>query len=192
MDGVVVKKHIDPGEVVTSAQMMKVAPIVSIAEVGRVKVLIGINEKDISRVKNGLTVEVRVDAWPERVFTGKVTAVAPIVNPMSRTSEVEVLIDNRDGALKPGMFARVGIIVATRENAMLIPFDAVIQSESGKNVYIVEGGKALRKDIKTGYLEGAVIEVFSGIKEGEDLVVLGQQRLKDGAKVKAQAIGGFK
>jgi membrane fusion protein (multidrug efflux system) len=172
--------------------MMKVAPIVSIAEVGRVKVLIGINEKDISRVKNGLTVEVRVDAWPERVFTGKVTAVAPIVNPMSRTSEVEVLIDNRDGALKPGMFARVGIIVATRENAMLIPFDAVIQSESGKNVYIVEGGKALRKDIKTGYLEGAVIEVFSGIKEGEDLVVLGQQRLKDGAKVKAQAIGGFK
>jgi RND family efflux transporter MFP subunit len=192
MNGVVAKRHLDPGEVVTSAQMMKVAPIVTIITWEAVKVLIGINEKDSSRIKVGQTAEIRVDAWPGRTFTGKVTNIAPIVNPLNRTVEVEVMIDNKDGALKPGMFARVNIVVNVHENAVVIPFDAVIESEAGRNVYVVEGDRAVRRDIKSGYQEGVNLEVASGVKSGENLVVLGQQRLKDGVRVKPLPIGGLK
>ncbi|MBI5529550.1 MAG: efflux RND transporter periplasmic adaptor subunit [Deltaproteobacteria bacterium] len=190
MAGVIAKKHIDAGEVVTSAQMMKAAPIVTIVDMDRVKVLIGIVEKDIARVKAGLEAEVRLDAYRDRVFSGRVTNVAPIVNPHNRTTEVEVMLENADGLIKPGMFARVAIIVVTRENAVLLPQDAVIESESGRNVFVVEGGRSARRNVTTGFLDGTVYEVLSGLSGGESLVVVGQQRLKDGAPVKAQPAGG--
>ena len=195
IDGIIAKKHIDQGEVVVSAQMMKQAPIVTIVDMDVVKVLIGITEKDIEKIKKGMDAEVTVDAWPGKVFHGKVTNIAPIVNPMNRTIEVELQIENRSGALKPGMFARVQIITDVHENSVLIPLDAVIDSESGKNVFVVEGQKAVRRDIKTGFLESTRLEVTNGLKGGEELVVLGQQRLKDGVKVKSQPIqslGGIK
>jgi membrane fusion protein (multidrug efflux system) len=192
IDGIVAKKHIDAGEVVTSAQMMKAAPIATIVDMDRVKVLVGVTEKQTAKLRIGLEVEVRLDAYPDRVFSGKVTNVAPIVNPMNRTTEVEVMLDNKDGIIKPGMFARVAIIVATHKNAVLLPQDAVIESESGRNVFVVEGGRAVRRNVTTGFLDGTFYEVVSGLSGGESLVVVGQQRLKDGVQVKAQPAGGRK
>jgi len=192
MDGVIAKKHIDQGEVVTSAQMMKVAPIVTIVDTEKVKVVLGIEEKDISRIRIGQNTEVRVDTWPERIFSGKVTNISPIVNPMNRLSDVEIIIDNKDGALKPGMFARINIIIDVHENAVVIPFDATVSAESGLHVFIAQGDKAVRKEIKKGFLDGTILEVTEGLKGGEELIVLGQQRLKDGVKVISQPIGGLK
>jgi membrane fusion protein (multidrug efflux system) len=171
--------------------MMKAAPIVTIINMDTVKILMGVNEKDVSRVTIGLDTEIRVDAWPGKVFKGKVTNVAPIVNPLNRTTEVEVLIENRDGALKPGMFARVAIVIEAHENAVVVPHDAVVESESGRSVFVVEGDRASRRTLTTGFLDGAALEVRSGLKGGERLIVIGQQRLKDGVKVKAQAVGGM-
>ncbi|HRR95327.1 MAG TPA: efflux RND transporter periplasmic adaptor subunit [Candidatus Ratteibacteria bacterium] len=183
INGVVAEKFIDEGEIITEASMSKSAPIVTIVDIDTVKIVVNVGEKKISKVKKGQSVEVKVDAYPDKLFIGKVYNISPITDPQTRTTEVEISVKNQNYLLKPGMFARTNIIITSHKNVIVIPFDAIVEREGKKCVFVVEGNYAKMKEITTGLQEVDKIEVTSGLTENENLIIEGQNTVKDGIEV---------
>lgn len=112
------------------------------------------------------------------------TIVSPTINPQSRTGEIEIHIDNADRLLRAGMFARVNLYLGKRP-ATVISRDAVLKipGTGGHFVYVAEKGKAVQKNIETGIAQGHFIEVTTGIAPGEQIIVTGQNRIRDGVEI---------
>lgn len=179
IDGVVLKKYLDAG-----AQVAPGAPaLFTVANLESVKVLMNIAEQHLGKLKEGMKTEIRVDAYPGELFPGEVTRIAPSVDIATRTAEVETIIANRDHRLKPGMFARVNIILERKEDAPVIPVKAVLSKDSRKYVMVVTDSVARRKDVKTGIYRKETVEIIEGLASGESVVVEGNYGLKDGASV---------
>jgi RND family efflux transporter MFP subunit len=128
--------------------------------------------------------EFRVDAFPGKVFKGIVSVINPTLDPATRTGRIEIHIPNKDLTLHSGMFAHVRLALGERE-ALVISKDALnrLPGTGSYYVYVVEGGKALMKNIKIGVSQEDHVEVLEGLKVGEQVVVKGQNRLKDGTSV---------
>ena len=226
ISGVVLKKFVSRGDVSSAAAMMKTSPIVVIADVSRVKVKVPIVEKHLGRVHVGQDATLTVDAYPGRIFRGKVTQIGAMVDPMTRTSEVTVEIpnpladskpgahrapksgqrvsskrrrghhdrgrgssENRAGArlLKVGMFARVSIVVAKRDQTIVVPRDAIIGAAGSEHAFVVEAGKARRRKVVLGLHWKNRVEVLQGLRQGDLLIVLGQRGIEDGQPVRVSS-----
>ncbi|MDY7035911.1 MAG: efflux RND transporter periplasmic adaptor subunit [Thermodesulfobacteriota bacterium] len=178
--GFIISKLKNEGEYVTATPATTVLKIVDISWV---KVEAGIPENEMGRVKKENQAEVRVDSYPERLFRGEVSVVNPSVDPRSRTFKIKVEIPNRERLLKDGMFARVKIAVEEHEGVHIIPEDAIIEANNYRFVFVLNENTAHRRKITTGIVEGGQIEVTSGLKQGEVVVIAGQYDLKDGSPV---------
>lgn len=183
ISGTVMKKFIDEGEIITDASMMKNAPLVSIADISKVKVVIPVAEVELGKVVKGKNAEIVVDAYPEKVFYGSVYNISPFVDPLTRTAEVEILVENSGQLLKPGMFARVDIIVRVNKNAVIVPQKAVFTEEDKSYVLVVDGDVVRKRYVKIGITENGDIEIKEGLSSGEKVVVEGGIGLEDGSKV---------
>lgn len=181
MAGVVAKVMLDPGSMVSPA-----VPIASIINMNQLKVTVNVIESDISKVTRGMRADVEVPAYPERSFGGAVSNVLPIVDPMSHTAKVEIQIPNSSHNLKPGMSARVSLLLGKHSDAVAIPRDAIIEKMNEKYVYLFDNGIAKKTDIQTGFDDGHNVEVVSGIGVGAKLITTDLNVLKDGAKVRAR------
>ena len=159
-------------------------PIALIVSMDKVKVKINIIERDLPRVKVGQKAEIRVDAYPGELFVGRLAKLSPVVDPLSRTAAAEISIRNPDHRLKPGFFARVRLLMAEHKDVLLIPRDCLLGRGEKRYVFVVNGGRAVRKDVKLGASQGDQVEVIAGLDEGETIVTIGQQMLKDGSEVK--------
>jgi len=157
--------------------------ILVLQDITTVRVLIDVVEKDVSLVKIGQPAELRADAYPGRVFTGKVTRVVQALDRNTRTMTVEVDVPNSDRALKGGMFARVELVAGTHANALQIPIDAVTRLESDQYVYIVQEGKARKVPVALGIQDRQMVEVTKGLTGTEPVIVSGKDLVTDGAKV---------
>jgi RND family efflux transporter MFP subunit len=138
-------------------------------------------EREINAVTIGMDADVKVDAIPDKRFTGKVSVVNPRIDPVTRTFMVKVEIPNEDFVLKGNMFARVTIVKGYRE-ALTIPREAVLREE-GVWVYhcfVVEEGKAQRRIIKPVFTPFAYAEIEEGLAKGEQVVIKGQHLLQGG------------
>jgi RND family efflux transporter MFP subunit len=131
--------------------------------------------------KVGEDATVRVEAWKERTFEGKVARVNPWVDPANRTFGVEVLVPNHDGALRPGSFARGDILVG-KEPALFAPEDAVVSFAGVTKVFVVKDGKARAVAVQAGERRKGFLEV-RGVDAGDQVVTRGQSVLSDGAAV---------
>ncbi len=183
ISGVVSKKYIDEGELVTEASMTKSDPLATIVDIGRVRITVAVGEKDISKIKKGQRAEITLDAYPDKRFSGEVYNIFPEVDFQTRTAQVEISVNNTDRSLKPGMFARTDIVIAKRENTVIIPADSIIEKENSKFVFVAKDGKSEIRQIETGMAEEGKIEVMSGLSEGENLIVEGQNTLDNGTKI---------
>lgn len=179
--GIIAQKFVEEGDVVTPTSQMKGAPLVVIVDMDRVKVVVNVIEKDIARVKIGQEARVELDAYPDKSFRGKVSNISPVVDPLSRTASVEIEVPNPERLLKPGMFARVEIIVREKKDALQVRKEALIK---GDKVFVAEGEKASLRQVRVGIKEGEWVEILSGLREGDKVVVRGQQFLKDGMRIK--------
>ncbi len=181
--GVVTKKYIDEGNMVGPARTL-----VRIEQIETVKVLGGVSERYLSALTVGKTpVEVTVDTYPDEKFTGCLCRVAKSVNPATRTGEVEIRIPNPTLRLKPGMFARIRLILQRKENVPVISDTALLRNEKGAYVFVVqESGKptAFQRSVRLGMSQGILHEVLDGVKTGQLVVVRGQRQLHDGHVVK--------
>ena len=177
--GVVSVKHMDEGDMVSPG-----APIITVIGIDPVKVLVDVSEKDLSKVVAGTTsVTIATGAYPDREFQGKVTRVHPCLDTDRRTVPVETEVPNGDGLLKPGMFARVKLVLQRREGVPVIPASAIVRGPTDNYVYILNSTKAKRRPVELGLRQGDRVQITSGLSEGESIVVRGQGSLFEGAEV---------
>jgi membrane fusion protein (multidrug efflux system) len=161
------------------------AELVNLDDVSSVKVDFRVPEKFADRTARGQLIEVNVDALPGRVFTTKVDAIDPQVDASGRSSLLRGRIANTDGKLKPGMFARVRLILSERPNALVVPEEAIVPQGDKVTVWKVVDGKVQRIEVTAGLRRAAKVEILSGLALGDTIVTAGQTRLaKNGAPVR--------
>ncbi|MCL2414323.1 MAG: efflux RND transporter periplasmic adaptor subunit [Bacteroidales bacterium] len=180
IDGIVTARSFDAGNIFGGG-----VPILTVMQLSPVKVIVDISEAHLPRVRPGMEVRVRFDTYPGKYFTGRVGIIHPTVNPMTRTFRTEIVIQNPDMLIRPGMFARVEMNFGTPERVM-IPDVAVNRQPgtSGRFVFVVENGIAHRREVELGRLIGDQFEVISGLDHGDAVVTAGQARLSDGTPVR--------
>jgi membrane fusion protein (multidrug efflux system) len=157
--------------------------IAVVVDMDEMIVRLNLPEKDIPYFKKGLQAMLKVDSYPDTEFLGEVTRVAEIVDTQTRTLPIEISIPNKEHRLKSGMFARITIIAAKLKDVLVLPQDAIVQELGEKFVFTVENNIADKKKVVLGKRDNGKLEVLEGIKEGETIIVFGQQGLKDGAQV---------
>ena len=169
---------------VSSGEMVSPSvPLLSIIDVSRIFVKVGISEKDISKIKEGQTVHLEIDAFPEEKFQGEVVSKGVAVDQMSKTLEVKIEILQSEVDIPIGVFARGDILVKTNQDALIIPSSALTRKKDGIYVYVIEEGIARQKEVVLGIIQDERVEILDGLSEEEEIVVLGNQELEDGLKV---------
>lgn len=181
--GTIIRYYVDIGESVIPQEPMPQEPVLNIAYMDKVKIVVNVGEKDISKLRKGEKVRVSVDAYPEESFLGRVVRVAPAVDPRSRKVKVELEIENKDHRLKPGMFADVEIIYNEHSNVLVVPRIAVLEREGRTILFTIEDERAKLREVKTGVSDEEKIEIVEGLTEGESVIIEGNYGLIDGAKV---------
>ncbi|MCS7235280.1 MAG: efflux RND transporter periplasmic adaptor subunit [Armatimonadota bacterium] len=176
--GVVAQRAVDPGDTVTPStrllQLVTVDPAV---------VVLAVPEQELAAVQPGVQVEVTADALGGRRFRGRVVRQAPVLSPDTRTAEVRVEVANAEGALRPGMTARVRVVLGRRQGVVTVPLEAVVRQGGRPVVFVVEDGVARARPVVTGLSDGVRVEV-EGVRAGERVVVAGQESLRDGMPVR--------
>ncbi|MDO8346159.1 MAG: efflux RND transporter periplasmic adaptor subunit [Cellvibrio sp.] len=170
--------------------------IVNIEDITAVFVDFRLPERFQTKVKKGQQAQVDMDALPGRKFTAIIQAIDPLVDANGRSVGVRACIDNRQNQLRPGMFARVKAVFGERENAKVIPEEAIVP-QGGKQyvIKLVDGGdkdikKTQRVEVKVGIRRPGRVEILEGLSEGDEVVTAGQQRIqKDGTLVKVLELG---
>ena len=172
---------------VSPGQYVKVqTPVMVIVDTNRLRARLKVPEKMAGWVAVGQPVKVQVEAYPLRSFEGAVSRMNPSVDPQTRSFDVEALLDNRDGVLKPGFFARASIVSSRVDQALVVPQDALRYLYGVYKVYTVEQSALHETEVKLGAREGAEVEIVSGLKEGSSVAVpLEGEELRDGAAVMA-------
>ena len=169
---------------VSSGEMVAPSvPLLSIIDVSRIFVKVGISEKDISKIKEGQTVHLEIDAFPEEKFRGEVVSKGVAVDQMSKTLEVKIEILQPETDIPVGVFARGDILVKTNQDALIIPSSALTRKKDGIYVYVIEEEIARQKEVVLGIIQDERVEILKGLSEKEEIVVLGNQELQDGLKV---------
>lgn len=159
--------------------------LVNLEDISSVKVDFRVPEKYADLVHKGQAMEVVVDALPARPFRAKVDAVDPQVDSSGRSALLRGRIDNPEGKLKPGMFARVRLILAERDNALVVPEEAIVPQGNKVIVWKIVDGKAVKTEVRTGLRRAAKVEILEGLEKGDTVVTAGQIRLsKDGTPVR--------
>lgn len=159
--------------------------LVNLEDISSVKVDFRVPEKYADLVGKGQAIEVVVDALPGKAFHAKVDAVDPQVDSSGRSALLRGRINNPEGRLKPGMFARVRLILAERNDALVVPEEAIVPQGSKVTVWKVVDGKAVKAEVRTGLRRAAKVEILQGLEKGDIVVTAGQIRLsKDGTPVR--------
>lgn len=179
IDGYVAERPVDVGEYITTTT--KVATIV---RTNPLRVRIDIPEQAIPEVKQGESVSVTTSAWPDRSFSGRIARLSPNVTPTSRTLTVEAEIENSSGALKPGQFATVRILLPLSEPAVLVPARAVHTESGVSRVFVIKNGHAEQRLVQLGQTEGDLVEIKKGIAADEQVATSNVELLSDGATVR--------
>jgi len=179
IDGLVKQVYVEIGDYI-SPQM----PLLQVIDMDVIEVVVHIPERDIGRISVGLRAEIEVVSYPDKVFRGKIDELSPVVEPISRTREARIRISNASHILKPGMFGKVKIIIRRTGDALLIPVAALVERDDSRVVFLVNNERARLVEPEIDIKEGDMISVLSGIKEGDRVIVIGQQNVNDGDEVR--------
>jgi membrane fusion protein, heavy metal efflux system len=174
--GTVIERHITLGELITPEDK----PF-TVADLSTAWILLSVYEKDLARVEVGQDVGIRVDAYPAEYFEGTLTYLSEVVDPKTRTATARVEVPNPRGRLKPGMFARAVVRVpsAERKQALVVPKEAVQSVDGNATVFVAEGERTFEvREIETGRTVSGLVEILSGVSEGDRIVTRGAFYLK--------------
>ncbi|WP_151637272.1 efflux RND transporter periplasmic adaptor subunit [Noviherbaspirillum aerium] len=161
------------------------ADLVNLEDISSVKVDFRIPERYADVARTGQALEVLVDALPNKPFRASVDAIDPQVDSSGRSALLRGRIANPEARLKPGMFARVRLILAERERALVVPEEAIVPQGTKTMVWKVIDGKASKVEVKTGLRRAAKVEITQGLEEGDIVVTAGQIRLsRDGTPIR--------
>lgn len=179
--GIIGRVYVDIGENVTTQ-----TPIALVVDMQRVEIDLDIPEKYYAKISLGQIAKIKVDAYPEEEFKGEVTKISPVVDLSTRSTPIEIVVDNPEKKLCSGMFAKVNLVIAEHKNVPVVLKEAIMGKEPDLYVYLVENGKTILRKITLGIHQGQDYEVESGLKDGDSVVIMGQQKLYEGAQVRAE------
>lgn len=175
--GVVTAKNANVGEFVSTS-----SPVITLVNLDKVFVQANVNEYWINQLKEGQKVKVKVTAALDTLFEGTITNIALAANTSTKAFPVKVQIDNAGHVLKPGMFAEVQLSKGST-NALTVPREAVLGNEGQKYVWVVENQRALKREVQTGGSDGKVVSILSGLREGDEVILSGQESIEEGVQV---------
>src|SRR5438477_577344 len=188
--GYISARNLYPGAAVSSQQAgtsTQAVGVLMLQDIASVKVQLEVQEKHISLVRLGSTARVFVDAYPDRLFEARATRIVHALDPRTRTLGVEMEIANPDLQLKPGMYARVELLIDRHPGAILVPSEAVTNEGDVPVVFVVDpSGVVGRRTIATGAVEGTLVEVTKGLQGSEAVIVDGKELVREGQKVRAE------
>jgi membrane fusion protein (multidrug efflux system) len=159
------------------------SPVVTIVQNSPLKLRVDVPEHAIGLIRAGGPVRFRVDAFPQRIFEGRISRLSPAVNPQSRTLELEALVQNADGLLKPGFFARVTIQTDRRDRALVVPPVSVFTFAGIEKVFVVHEGRVNERIVRTGTRLSDAVEIIDGVKENELVATSNLGNLQQGREV---------
>ena len=179
VDGFVARRAVDPGAFVGQN-----APVVDVVDIGRVRLVANIVEKDLDQLRTGDDTTVEVDAFPGETFVGRIARVAPVLDPATRTASIEIEIPNPGFRLKPGMYARVTVTTDERKDALVVPANAVIDLGGRRGVFLAaENDTVSFRAVSVGIDQDAQVEILQGLAEGDRVVTVGAAALREGDRV---------
>lgn len=180
MDGLIAERFVDEGAVVSPS-----TPIVRLVNLTTMVTRANVPEREVSKLRVGNKATVRVDAFGNQVFEGKVTRVSPVLDAATRSALVEVEIQNRNIGLKAEMFARVTLDLANFRSAVLVPREALVYRGQQPGVYILGAdNKPVFREIEPGVLQGDDVEILANLQAGTRVVTKGATMITDGVQVR--------
>ncbi len=184
ISGIVGKVYVEVGQTITPAM-----PVASVANYSRkVRVKVSISDHDLRFVTRGAEATVTVSALPDTVFTGRVTRVTPVLDPMNRTATVEITVENKTRELIPGMACSVELLLERHADVVAVPTTALFTNGFEK-IVVVDNATARFREIETGLTGNELVEVVSGLAAGESVATTGKERVKDGEQVRTIEAG---
>jgi membrane fusion protein, multidrug efflux system len=178
VDGFVGRRNLDQGAFASAN-----TPVVSVVDIRLVRVVANLVERDLRRVSAGTLAEVEVDAYQGEIFQGVVARIAPILDPSTRTAQIEVEIPNRDFRLKPGMYARARFVVGQRADALVVNRNSLVDIDGRKGVFVASENTAQFRPVEVGIQDKDAVEVLNGVLEGEPVITTGAAGLRDGDRI---------
>lgn len=180
IDGVVTEKRVEAGDVVAPQTRL-----FTLADVSTLVVRVGVSELDVVAVNVGDPAVLALDAFPERSFHGRVRRIFPTGDPTTRLVPVEVALRGQDADdVRPGFLARVTFALGTRDGVLLVPASALVGGAGSESVFVVEDGRAVRRTVMPGVTSEGRVEIVKGLQAGEQVIVAGNNMLRDGAVVR--------
>lgn len=174
MGGVVSNRSVNLGQMVSAG-----VPLLTLEDVSSVYATVNVKQEDLPQVKIGMAVQVMPTQDEKQVLSGKVSLISPVANQAARVFEVRVQLVNKGGILKPGMFVKTRITLGSSEDVLAIPVYALSGKENAYYVYVVEGNQARQRPVVIGATMGEQIEIKSGLKPEEKVIVTNVNKLKD-------------
>jgi len=179
VNGFVASRALDPGAWVTPNSVF-----LTLVDITKVRLIANVIEKDLRRIQLGQQAGVEVDAYPGEKFTGRISHMAPILDPATRTAQIEIEIANASFRLKPGMYAKVSFSVDKREQTLVVPTRAVVDIAGKQGVFLAtEGNTATFRAIEAGVTTADLLEVTAGLTEGEKIITTGAGALREGDRI---------
>ncbi len=186
ISGIVTSRQIELGQRIAANQAL-----FTIADFEPLRARIHVPEKNIMRVFVGQAARITADAVPGKEFAGKVTMISPVVDPANGTVKVTIDIDGAQNWLKPGMFASIYITTEKHENTLLIPKKAILLESENEQVYLMQEGRAHKVALQVGFSSSDIVEVLQGLEEGQRVVTIGQDGLREGLPIKDVTAAGL-
>lgn len=178
IDGVVSERFIKVGNTLAAGD-----PVFRVTGFDPLVAYLHVPEREFSKIKVGQTVGLQIDALSASPIVAKVSRVSPIIDPVSGTFKVTIEISDQSRRIKPGMFARIGIVYDSHQNALQIPRSALLEQLGQASVFIVENDVAVRRNVQVGYTDRGRLEILSGLSDDDKVIIVGQLGLKNGARV---------
>ena len=179
VSGTVGRVYVEPGQSV--APGLPVATVASYSD--RVRVHVNVSDQDLRFVRSGARGNVAVTAFPDTLFASTVVKTTPVLDQMSRTASVELVVDNRGGRLVPGMAASVRLVLEQREDVVALPRTALF-NDGSMRIAVLDGTTVRFRPVELGLIGDRTVEVVSGVQSGEKVITVGKERVKDGDQVK--------
>jgi membrane fusion protein (multidrug efflux system) len=184
--GVVTKRMFDPGAFIpaaTSANVAQSAALMTLMDFNTVRLQVAVPEAEASHIAKDQPATLTVEGLPKRVFEGKITRFSYALEETTKTMLAEIELPNPKLELRPGMYANVKIGIERKEDALLVPVEAVLIEKANASVFVIFENKAKKTPVKIGFNDGARVEIMSGIEPKDFVILLGKRALNNGQAV---------
>lgn len=178
ISGVISERFVKVGNMIGTDQ-----EVFRVTDFNPLQAILYVPEHEMSKIRKDQVAQIQVDAFPGRIFEGRIERISPVVDSQTGTFKVTVFVNQSEEILRPGMFGRVRIVYDTRQNTRMIPKSAVMSEDFAESVYVIKDSLAFKKEVRTGYTNGLDIEILEGLEDGEIVVTIGQGSLQDSSRV---------